>query len=587
MEKRLLLALALSIGFIVLWEVLFPPPRRTTPVTPPAGQQQGAGPEATAAPPAPPGAKSQAPPPAAAAGPGDLSDGSPAETPDLPSGKAITAPAEQEIVIDTALYTVRFTNRGARILSWRLKRYHDDAGEPLQLVSDAGTKLGHLPLQLQLEDETATRALRDGLYRVERATREEGGRRLTEVTFTWSDGAGLGAVKTLRLAEDSYLAELTVKAEIGGRPVTPTIVWGAGFGAHNGVENGRFADTAMAVLNLGDKTEMRGASSIKTDAPWLQAGTIRWAGLADKYFAAVLIPPVPAAGQVRAESLRLVEDGREHFFLTFALQVPGVSRYELFVGPKDYDLLKTIGLGLDRLLNFGFFGVVARPLFYALKFVERYVGNWGWAIIILTVFIRLLFFPITHRSQVNMKKMQEKMKRVQPKVKSMRERYRKLERKEVERGNAGARQRLRQKMNEEMMALYKEEGINPLGGMSGCLPLLLQMPILYGFYTILTIAIELRKAPFMLWISDLSHKDPYYVTPIVMGVSMLAQQMMTSSSIPDPGQRKMMYIMPVMFTYFFINLPSGLVLYWLVNNLLGIVQQHMINKQVAAEAETA
>ncbi|HXH28241.1 MAG TPA: membrane protein insertase YidC, partial [Candidatus Polarisedimenticolia bacterium] len=503
------------------------------------------------------------------------------------SGRAIAATAERDIVVDSPLYTVRLTNRGARIVSWQLKRYRDDEGRPLQLVSDAGAKIGVLPLQLQLEDEEATRALRDGLYRVERAEHEEGGARITELTFTWSNGAGLGAIKTLRLADDSYLAHLTVTATRGGRPVDPAILWGAGFGSHNGLENGRFADAAMAVLNLGEKTEIRAASSIKTDAPWLQAGTIRWSGLADKYFAAVLIPPGPSAGEVRAVSHRLIEDGREHFFLSLGLQVPGVSRFDLFVGPKDYDLLKTAGLGLDRLLNFGFFGVVARPLFYALKFVERYVGNWGWAIIILTVFIRLLFFPITHRSQVNMKKMQEKMKRVQPKVKSMRERYRKLERKEVERGNVGARHKLRQKMNEEMMALYKEEGINPLGGMSGCLPLLLQMPILYAFYTILSIAIELRKAPFLLWIKDLSHKDPYYVTPIVMGVSMLAQQMMTSGSIADPAQRKMMYLMPVMFTYFFINLPSGLVLYWLVNNLLGIVQQHLINKQVAAEAEAA
>jgi YidC/Oxa1 family membrane protein insertase len=164
----------------------------------------------------------------------------------------------------------------------------------------------------------------------------------------------------------------------------------------------------------------------------------------------------------------------------------------------------------------------------------------------------------------------------------MKERYRKLERKEVEKGRAGARQQIRQKMNNEMMALYKEENINPLGSMSGCLPLLVQMPILYGFYTLLTIAIELRLAPFMFWITDLSIKDPYYVTPIVMGGTMLIQQVMTSGSIPDPAQRRIMYIMPIMFTYFFINLPSGLVLYWLVNNILGIGQQYLVNKEASA-----
>jgi YidC/Oxa1 family membrane protein insertase len=218
-----------------------------------------------------------------------------------------------------------------------------------------------------------------------------------------------------------------------------------------------------------------------------------------------------------------------------------------------------------------------------MKFLHGYVGNYGWTIIILTIVIRLLFFPFMHRGQVKMRHMQEKMKRIQPKMKALRERYRKMERKEADRGNAGARYSLRQKMNEEMMALYKEEAINPLGQMSGCLPLLAQMPILFAFYTILTIAIELRHAPFIFWISDLSQMDRFFVTPIVMGGTMLVQQWMTSASIPDPAQRKMMYLMPIVFTWMFIKLPSGLVLYWLVNNLLGIGQQYLVNKEADAQ----
>jgi len=179
------------------------------------------------------------------------------------------------------------------------------------------------------------------------------------------------------------------------------------------------------------------------------------------------------------------------------------------------------------------------------------------------------------------------MKRIQPRIKALRERYHRLEKKEAEKGNFRARHELRQRQNEEMMEIYKQEGINPLGSLSGCLPLLLQIPILYAFYSILSIAIELRKAPFILWIKDLSQKDPYYVTPIVMGVTMLVQQIMTSSSIPDPAQRRMMYIMPVMFTWMFVQFPAGLVLYWLVSNLLGIAQQYLINKQADAEREAA
>jgi YidC/Oxa1 family membrane protein insertase len=197
----------------------------------------------------------------------------------------------------------------------------------------------------------------------------------------------------------------------------------------------------------------------------------------------------------------------------------------------------------------------------------------------VTVIIRLLFFPFMHRGQLKMRMMQEKMKRVQPKVKAMRERYRKLEQKEAQKGRAGARHQVRQKMNQEMMDLYKQEDVNPLGSMSGCLPMLAQMPILFGFYTVLRISIELRGTPFAFGISDLSEPNIWLV--IIMGVTMLAQQMMTSSSIPDPAQRRIMYIMPVMFTYFFINFPAGRVLYWLVNNLLGIVQQYLINKEAA------
>ena len=172
-----------------------------------------------------------------------------------------------------------------------------------------------------------------------------------------------------------------------------------------------------------------------------------------------------------------------------------------------------------------------------------------------------------------MRHTQEKMKKIQPRVQAIKERYRKMKR-----DMAG-----RQKMNGEIMALYSKEGINPLGGMSGFLPLLLQVPILWGFYNLLNVAFELRQAPFALWITDLSKKDPYYVTPIVMGVTMLIQQVMTGSSIPDATQRRMMYLMPLIFTWFFKDLPSGLVLYWLVNNVLAIGQQYLINTQVARE----
>ena len=585
-DKRLILAVALSVAFLIVWTYLFTPPPR--PPAPP-----GAAPAPSTAPVAGHDAGA-APDPAVVrqdGGAGDLPDlaglgggAGQAARPDLPAGRAVAATAEEEVVVDTPRATIRLTNRGARITSWRLKDYPDDQGDPLELVSPAGRKLDHLPLQLLLEDSAATRRLREALYRVERHDGLRDGTPYTELVFAYGDGEGLAATKSLRVDHGSHVADLRVAAEAGGRAVTPTLVWGAGFGSHTGVENGRYEDTAHAVVNLGGAIERRTREQVKPDASWLQGGTIVWAGLEDKYFAALLVPARPIQGRTRVETLRLVEEGREHFFLSFALQAEGQDATRLFVGPKDYDLLKGLGLGLESLVDFGFFSFIALPLFYAMKFLERYVGNFGWAIVILTVLIRLLFFPFMHRGQLKMRKMQEKMKRVQPKVKAMRERYHRLERKEIERGNAQARYKLRQQMNQEMMDLYKAEGINPLGQMSGCLPLLLQIPILYAFYTILSLAIELRKAPFVLWIRDLSQKDPYYVTPIVMGITMVVQQAMTSSSIPDPMQRRIMYIMPIMFTYLFVQFPSGLVLYWLVNNLLGIAQQYLVNRQADAEA---
>lgn len=583
MDKKTVLFVVLSAGFLIVWWILFPPQAPTKPPAPASpGQEAAPSPAAQGA--------SDTPGPASEGSVGRPSlsglGGAAKETaprPDVPAGARLEAAREEEVAIETPLLSIRMTNRGARVTSWSLKNYLDDAGHPLNLVSHAGRSLDHLPLQFLLDDPESTRALKEGLYRVTRGTGGEGDAAYTEVTFAYSDGAGLAATKTLRVPHDSYLAELQFAAEAGGRPVTPTLVWGAGFVGHNGQETGRYADTTLGVLDLSDRgVERKPQSGLKPGAPWLEEGPVAWAGVEDKYFAALFVPEQPAPGRARFELLRLVEEGREQFHLSMALGLPGVSRVRLFAGPKDYDILKGLGIGLEKILNFGFFSVIALPLFYAMKFVHGYVGNYGWSIVILTVVIRLLFFPIMYKGQIKMRVMQDKMKRVQPKVKALRERYHKLEKKEVEKGHAGARQKLRREMNEEMMRLYKEEDINPLGSMSGCLPILLQIPILYGFYTILSIAIELRRAPFLLWIRDLSSKDPYFVTPIIMGGTQLIQQVMTSSSIPDPAQRRVMYLMPIMFTWIFLSFPSGLVLYWLVNNLLGIGQQYLINKQAAA-----
>jgi len=336
-----------------------------------------------------------------------------------------------------------------------------------------------------------------------------------------------------------------------------------------------------------------------------------WLGIEEQYFAAVFlapggldgseITPVVVAEAAPAQPVSGAQGAspgkaaapppaKGPVLMThLAVGVPTGRTYELFIGPKDFYLLGSLHASLGELVNFTpgvpvlgpIIGALAKILYATLLWLHSYIGNYGVAIIILTTFIKIVFYPITQRTMVKMRGVQQQMQKVQPKIKAIREKYRKVK------DAAG-----RAKMNEEIMGLYKREGINPMASLGGCLPLLLQLPILYGFYSVLTVSIELRQAPFFGWIADLSARDPYYITPILMGVSMFVQQKMATVNVTDPQQRaqqRMMLIMPVIFTWTFLNLPSGLVIYWFVNNILGIVQQVLINRQARAmeTAETA
>jgi YidC/Oxa1 family membrane protein insertase len=243
-----------------------------------------------------------------------------------------------------------------------------------------------------------------------------------------------------------------------------------------------------------------------------------------------------------------------YFFLSFDYT------QKAFLGPKDFEALNEFGQGATNLIRFGFFGWIARILLRAINFIHNIIPNWGFSIIVLTFIIKILFFPLTYSSTRSMAKMQE----LQPKIKALRARYKKAKQDIA----------LRRKMNEEMMKLYKEHGINPAGG---CLPILVQIPIFWGFFRLLVVSIEFRQSPFILWIRDLSVKDPYYVTPVLMGITQFISQKMTPTSA-DPTQQKMMLIMPVIMTIFFMNFQSGLVLYWLTNNVLQIGQQYIMNR---------
>jgi len=285
---------------------------------------------------------------------------------------------------------------------------------------------------------------------------------------------------------------------------------------------------------------------------------VLWTAFEEKYFASILVPAAPV------DRVRLMRDGdlveNQVISSSMALQ-PGESleySYTVFAGPKRVDLLTSVGQRIDELVDFGWFAVIAHPLLIALKFFYSFIGNYGIAIILLTVLIKMLFWPLTQKSYTSMKSMQK----LQPKMQQLREKYKND----------------RERMNRELMELYKTHRVNPLGG---CLPMIVQIPVFFALYKVLLFSIELRHAPFMFWLTDLSAKDPYYVTPLIMGASMFFQQKMMPSQM-DPNQQRIMMLMPVIFTFMFLNFPSGLVIYWLVNNLLTIGQQYLINRKAEA-----
>jgi YidC/Oxa1 family membrane protein insertase len=237
-----------------------------------------------------------------------------------------------------------------------------------------------------------------------------------------------------------------------------------------------------------------------------------------------------------------------------------------YIGPKEIDRLVEVHPLLMNAIDFGMFDWLVRPLLRSLKWINRFVHNYGWSIIILTIIINVIIFPLRHKSMVSMRKMQT----LQPQVKAIQDRYKNLKFTDPD----------RQKMNSEMMALYKQHGVNPA---SGCVPMLLTLPVLFAFYQMLAMAIELRGAPFGGWIDDLAAKDPLYITPIIMGATMFWQQKMMPTSA-DPVQRRVFLLLPIVFTAMFLTMPSGLVLYWTASNLMAIGQQYVTNRLIAAPA---
>jgi YidC/Oxa1 family membrane protein insertase len=477
------------------------------------------------------------------------------------------AQSETETVIENDLYRIVFTNRGAQVKSWILKKFQDDQGRPLDLVNPiAAPKFGY-PLSLWTYDETLRNKLNSALY----VSSGEGN--LTapaSLSFEYSD-AGLTVRKSFQF-DHSYLVRVETSVFSNGDPVNAFPAWPAGFGDQTTPP--AFAATQFE-YQVNSNTER--APAKKVSGGNTLRGTFDWVGIADAYFGAVFIPENPddvnvvtlrTSVEVPADSSKPNET-RPVDVLGVAAGHPGESSERLFVGPKSLDVLESVKVpaisgaekDLRAMVDFGWFGVIARPLFIWLRWTYGYVHNWGWAIVLQTIIITLALLPL----RITQMKSALKMQRVQPQMKAIQEKYKKY----------SMRDPRKQDMQKEIGELYKREGVNPVGG---CLPLLIQMPFLIAYYKMLGAAIDLRQAHW-LWIHDLSARDPYFILPAIMVISMFVMQKMTPQAGMDPAQQRMMTVMmPLMMGFIFFNLAAGLNLYYALSNVIMIVQQAVMNR---------
>jgi len=524
--KRLIAALALSLIVLFGWSYFFPPEEAKTP--PPVAQPESK---------IEPGVKPVAPAEATA-------------TPLEASGRPV--------VVKTPLFTARFNTQGGVLESFELNKFHEGLSTDSPLINIIGqTARNQAALGLVLKPQgSEVHTWNAKGWTSEAADTEISGAGKTTLVFT-GEAAGLGIVRRLTVSADSYLiTEETTFTNAGAAPVTGHVAYTTATEGLSPKGEDKYNPTRVAFgevkggfdehTDLGD-LEKKGAAS---------KGVVNWAAVESNYFLTAIMPDA-------ADSLAngRIKDGVFHLAVshpaTFEAGQSKTLKISYYMGPADRALLSNMPNKLEQAIDFGWFHLIAVPLLHTLNWFYQYVHNYGLAIILLTVLIKLIFWPLSHKSYKSM----EQMKRIQPMIQKLREKH--ADDKEL--------------MNKEIMALYKTYKVNPAGG---CLPMVVQIPVFFGLYKALLGSIELRHASFiphvpftdLVWLADLSAKDPYYVTPLIMGATMFLQQKMTPTG-GDPTQAKIMLLMPVVFTFLFLNFPAGLVVYWLVNNVLSITQQ--------------
>jgi YidC/Oxa1 family membrane protein insertase len=551
MQIRALLAVIISLLILVIYQAYFAPP--PPPAEKPAEEKA----------PAPGRAREE---PAKAVSPGEKIPGIIPQALPAPAAKAEPG---KDVTIETPLYTAVFNTRGARLKDFWVKKYMDKIGEGAKPINLATENLGSAhPFGMEMTHANFPFSP-DTIFQASADRLKLGpDRNRGELMFSWNSPEGIKVTQQLIFHADSYRIDMNIlMANLSSQVVEgrPTLVWagklhpssGGGmacFPASNGATGAAVAPFTALIkkefheMELGD---LKGGEK-------RFAEHVHWGGFQDQYFLAAFVPQKMEGTEL---VLKKISDTAAQLRMAgpMASLSPGTQfsqSYLLFLGPKDHDILKAFGSDLDKALDFGWFDIVAKPMLWAMKFFYQYVGNYGLAIIFLTVIIKIIFW---YPTQLSMRSMAE-MKKLQPEMAKMREKYKDD----------------KEKMNKELMDLYRRYKVNP---MSGCLPMAIQIPVFFALYKVLLYSIELRHAPFYWWIQDLSAADPYYISPILMGGSMFVQQWMTPTT-GDPTQAKMMLIMPIVFTFMFLSFPTGLVIYWFFSNLLSIGQQLYLNRKI-------
>ena len=557
---RILGASLLSMLVILLWIKYFAP---KPPVVPPQPKPVISAPQTpSAVSPAPGSATTQS---------------SSAKTPSTSKPvAAISDSQESSTVVQSDLYRVEISNRGAVVKSWQLNKYMDD-NKPSRVLDvvhpEAAQQIGGWPFSLILDNADLEKTANNGLFKLTPGNASSANPIIApaDVQFSWSDGH-LEITKHFHF-DNSYVVRVDATAKFDGKPLEAGLAWLGGFGDLT-VTNPAPVETVTTYYSENGKIvnfPYKKLDGIDHWGPGVWQGGKDFTGIEDRYFTAAFLPPNGAApGTMQTRYWKDFhpaqinsQPGAEPVPEVATASGPQALALRVYVGPKDYDELKHMNPPLHGLVNFGWMEFIADPLFHALKWLHKYIPNWGWAIVVLTLVINMALFPL----RISSYKTTMKMQRVGPEIKAIQERYKKYKLNDPRKAE----------MNKEVMAVYSREGINPAGG---CFQMFLQMPIWFGLNNALRFAIEMRHARWFGWITDLSARDPYYVLPIMMGLSMYLVSKMTPMTSTDPQQQMMMKIMPVTMAGIFMISPisSGLAVYILTSSIVGIGQQWYLNR---------